>query len=1008
MVVRKASIPYPTSPPPSAPPAPLEPSTLHSHHEIDSADIPPLPHQAPRSNAASSFEEMGNPWQDDYSPRPDEHNYSHSHSHSHNVPDLLKPGFNRASTQPLKEVPDVLRPGWSGEATPRSSLDSDRSPEREWWDDDAEDKDKERQDERDDSGRFSRELHVVNDTSSPQLVKDSTIKRKPLPSTHSPQIEQHEQHEQHELAPQPTGSRELASNNPFRRPSETWLQAPTEAPIDKTDKTREDHPHPLRSSPSTDGLGKLNLNGSPEEKIALHEAPVTPPPPPPQQAPPPVPHLQAPLVPSQPQPQPQQDHNVNPWATQQRLSPRPSMSSFDPAKQTVSTDDLLDRGPLNEHHGAVSLGDELRAIPNAAPSPPSLLEDDEPTPPKPPRPSRQDFDPPSSQLPPTKPPRPAVVTSEADLLKMKEQRNETYQIKHFNWYDLRTSRMRRSSMLTQNENGPCPLLALVNALILGATEDMQAALDDALRLREQVSLGLIIETLMDELISKASAMPGLELPEIDELNRFLMRLRTGMNANPSFVPQRRDAPNLMDADSPTTPTATHPHTTAGTFENTQDIKLYSSFKVKLMHGWLPRPDDEAAKAFSRSAQTYEDAQAVQFGEEELEYKLSSAGLTEQEQQVWEDITSIKQFFQAYPTQLTPYGLGALQVTLQPGEFAILFRNDHFSTIYKHPRDHRLYTLITDAGYADRDEIIWESLEDINGARSDFFSGDFSSVNHGDTRHAMPHSATDAANPQRTSTNHNFLAPNDSYQTAQSLTPQEQQEQHDADFAMALQLQEEEEQRMRQARANRGGRGGGIRPSPPARPQTGGRRSQGNIPIPLRSNPGGEVRPVIPPRNQTAPPRNQAVNRPADASAVDAPPTYDEAARQTPYNPPIGSPLHPSSSSASDLPLPMGMGRASTSTSSVHAQGQTTGYTGSGREQRPGMGYIPQQGGAGSGMGHRRRTSAYGEHTTNAGYDHSPDYSAGTIGPTYAFMTPTGVDRRRMGMGAERDRDCVLM
>lgn len=116
-------------------------------------------------------------------------------------------------------------------------------------------------------------------------------------------------------------------------------------------------------------------------------------------------------------------------------------------------------------------------------------------------------------------------------------------------------------MLTQNENGPCPLLALVNALILGATEDMQAALDDALRLREQVSLGLIIETLMDELISKASAMPGLELPEIDELNRFLMRLRTGMNANPSFVPQRRDAPNLMDADSPTTPTATHPHTT---------------------------------------------------------------------------------------------------------------------------------------------------------------------------------------------------------------------------------------------------------------------------------------------------------------------------------------------------------------------------------------------------------------------------------------------------------------
>ena len=104
-------------------------------------------------------------------------------------------------------------------------------------------------------------------------------------------------------------------------------------------------------------------------------------------------------------------------------------------------------------------------------------------------------------------------------------------------------------MLTQNKNGPCPLLALVNALILGATEDMQAALDDALRLREQVSLGLIIETLMDELLSRAAMVEGLQLPDVDELNRFLMRLRTGMNANPRFVPATESAPNLMDVMS---------------------------------------------------------------------------------------------------------------------------------------------------------------------------------------------------------------------------------------------------------------------------------------------------------------------------------------------------------------------------------------------------------------------------------------------------------------------------
>lgn len=562
-------------------------------------------------------------------------------------------------------------------------------------------------------------------------------------------------------------------------------------------------------------------------------------------------------------------------------------------------------------------------------------------------------------------------------------------------------------MLTQNKNGPCPLLALVNALILGATEDMQAALDDALRLREQVTLGLIIETLMDELLTKATMIEGLVLPDVDELNRFLMRLRTGMNANPRFVPPTAPAPNLMDADSPVVPAPPQGRGSAGTFEATQDINLYGSFSVKLVHGWLPRPGDQAAKAFARSAQTYEDAQAVQFGEEELEYKLSHGGLVQQEQQVWEDITSIKHFFQAYPTQLTPFGLEAVQSTLGPGEFAILFRNDHFSTIYKHPRTQRLYTLITDAGYADRDEIIWESLEDITGARSEFFSGDFNSVSHGGSVHPIPHSQTSAANPQRSQ-----AAPTYDDGSQGNLTAQQQQEQHDADFAMALQLQEEEEQRMRQARSQRasqdsgGSRGGGRHQGP--------RRSGSGIPIPLRGNgasSNNEARPTIPPRNMQS--RNPAVNRPADADAVDAPPAYEEAARTTPYNPPIGSPLHPSSSH--DL-----FGSSSTSTSNVHAQGQTTGVTGRGNSYRdqppgayPGQGYGPGAG-AGSrpgvlhrGTGGGRRSSAYGENTETWG-QHSPDFSAGAFGPSYAFMSPGGESRRRDPTRRNDDGPCTVM
>lgn len=488
-------------------------------------------------------------------------------------------------------------------------------------------------------------------------------------------------------------------------------------------------------------------------------------------------------------------------------------------------------------------------------------------------------------------------------------------------------------MLTQNKNGPCPLLALVNAMILGATEEMQATLDDALRLREQITLGLIIETLMDELLNRSMLCDGSALPEIDQLNMFLMRLRTGMNANPRFVPA---AGAEIQISLPQ----------AGVFELTSDIKLYNSFGVQLLHGWLPVPDEEVFAAFARSAPTYEDAQAVQFGEEELEYKLSSSesGLTEQEQKLWQDIISIKQFLQAHPTQLTPHGLQSIKTALRSGEFAILFRNDHFSTIYKNPRDGSLYTLITDAGYAERDEIIWESLSDISGARSEFFSGDFQSVSHSDSntpepyRHPIPHSQTPAANPRRNMTS--------TYVEQQTLSVGDrsdvtataaQQAQSDADFAMALQLQEEEEQQMRRARqsqavnnhsanSNTSTRGAGgsrgsvaISTSSRGRGQITGRRTasnNSNIPITLRGNRSSthdENRPTIPPRRQ-----RDGVTRPSDANDPDAPPAYEEATRSPAYAPPIGSPLHPHSSA--DLSA-----RASTSTTTVHATGQSSGF-----------------------------------------------------------------------------------
>jgi hypothetical protein len=64
-------------------------------------------------------------------------------------------------------------------------------------------------------------------------------------------------------------------------------------------------------------------------------------------------------------------------------------------------------------------------------------------------------------------------------------------------------------------------------------------------------------------------------------------------------------------------------------------------------------------------------------------------------------------------QLTYYGLSLLCESLAPGQFYILFRNNHFSTLYKH-HNGTLYTLVTDQGFLKESHVVWETLSGIEG------------------------------------------------------------------------------------------------------------------------------------------------------------------------------------------------------------------------------------------------------------------------------------------------------
>ena len=654
----------------------------------------------------------------------------------------------------------------------------------------------------------------------------------------------------------------------------------------------------------------------------------------------------------------------------------PSYNVWDDTRQTSNT---INHTPVNDSN-AQNITPEL---------PPSFLQPER-SPPQPPRPpkalddSANAVSTPGLQAPRDNPMRP-------------KRAGETYQIRLVNWYDASSpTNPRRSPIMVQNANGPCPLLALVNALVLTTPSDIITALVETLRVREQVSLGLLLDAVIDELMSGRRRGSGGILPDVSELYAFLVTLHTGMNVNPRFVPSKKSAVNLMDAPIDF-PTSLHESRRAGGFEDTREMGLYSTFSIPLIHGWIPPRNHPAFAALKRTAETYEDAQNIMFREEELEERLQRQGLSPEEQLILEDIASVKHFLSSTATQLTGYGLDTVTETLAPGSVAILFRNDHFSTLYRHPKSGQLLTLVTDMGYAGHDEVVWESLVDVSGEGSEFFAGDFRPVGNvaGDTQQQpTANQAEDdsgwttvssrSRRDQQGRSNSDLptldtLNINDNY--APVVTTNTEQEDHD--LALAMQLQEEEEERERQEAAKR------KRDDELSHAYLNSADSQGRRTFPGFGRGAGASAdgPSPPPRGRgsarQAPPKS--TNDDEDAP----PPTYEQAANGPAYIPPSNHPAHPAAS-----PSP----------------GGSTPRPGPMPATRP------------------RQSSAYSEHA--ASYGHSPSYGPsrrGHIQRSSASGTGRGVGmggvegapgdiRRRSGApgsavspeGDKKDKDCIIM
>ncbi|CEL92171.1 unnamed protein product [Vitrella brassicaformis CCMP3155] len=201
-------------------------------------------------------------------------------------------------------------------------------------------------------------------------------------------------------------------------------------------------------------------------------------------------------------------------------------------------------------------------------------------------------------------------------------------------------------------------------------------------------------------------------------------------------------------------------------------------------------------------------------------------------QAMEEGEIIQAFLENTAAQMTYEGLEALHGTVRERQLCVFFRNNHFATVFK--LDQTLYSLVTDEGYRDIPEVVWEKLNDIGGDTV-FVNSNFQSTKYGRVNTPVSAAAAAAAAAAPAHPLPPTLPPHPSVPVPSSVAPQPQSTSYGGGVAWQP----------------RPGRSSQPRP-PPAHPVTMG------VPVGLRPQPG--FAPLQGPITVTAP--QQIVPRPS--------------------------------------------------------------------------------------------------------------------------------------------------
>ncbi|KAF8313508.1 uncharacterized protein EI90DRAFT_3136671 [Cantharellus anzutake] len=244
-------------------------------------------------------------------------------------------------------------------------------------------------------------------------------------------------------------------------------------------------------------------------------------------------------------------------------------------------------------------------------------------------------------------------------------------------------------IVTQNRNGPCSLIALVNILILRRSITILPAE------RTYVSYEYLASLVADYLVNSHHSLSEVDL---NAALAVLPLIQEGMDLNPRFT----GISSFSDSSGK------------------GELKLFQLCGVTLVHGWLADPFSSEYSVISKAGDYDTALNLIVAGEESPQ---NTDHNTDNDTH-YRDAVVIRQFLESNSTQLTYYGLFSL-LDIDSGLYAFI-RNSHLSVLLRYTgpdSESSLWTLVTDSNFSREPEVVWESLGDVDGSSSRFVNGD---------------------------------------------------------------------------------------------------------------------------------------------------------------------------------------------------------------------------------------------------------------------------------------------